>query len=171
MMKPQDIIVAVKLLVVNGRKTTYAELANSLRISASEIHGAVNRLKESHILDSFTGLIRKNSFEEFVLHGIHYVFPVSPGNPARGVLTGVASPFLKDDFELGNSAELYVWPYSSGNNRGITIKPLYKSVPEICMRDTTLYYWFSIIEMFRINNARERTVAMNHLQKLLKEIT
>jgi hypothetical protein len=169
-MKSQDIIVAIRLLILNGKKSSFAELANFLKISVSEAHGAAQRLKESYFLDSFTGMIRKTALEEFLLHGIQYVFPASQDKPARGMLTGYSSPFMKDDFNADNSVEFFVWPYSFGKDRGISIKPLYRTVPEICSKDKVLYHWLAVIDMLRMNRAREREVAIKHLKKLFLEI-
>lgn len=168
-MKPQDIIIAVKLLLLNGEKITFAELGKSLQISASETHGAINRLKESFIYDSFTEMIRKNALEEFLIHGIQYVFPVSPDKPSRGILTGYSSPFMKDDFTTGKNDDVYVWAYSGGKDRGISINPLYRTAPDICLKDMSLYHWLSVIDMLRMNRARERDVAIEHLKSLLIE--
>lgn len=135
-------------------------------MSASEVHAAVHRLKDSYLLDSYTGMIRKPSLEEFLVHGLQYAFPVSPGKPARGLLTGFSSPFLKDEFEINNSTETYVWPYNIGNNRGISVEPLYRTVPEICAGDPILYNWLAVLDMLRMNNARERDVAFKKLKNL-----
>lgn len=170
-MKPQDVIVAIKLLIAKGKKDSYIELGKALKISASEIHAAVQRLKDSYLLDSFSDSIRKPAFEEFLFHGIQYVFPAAPGKPARGVLTGFSSPFLKDDFSLQNSEEVFIWPFSNGNNRGISIEPLYRTVPEICIGDATLYHWLATIDMLRMNKAREKEVAQKHLKRLFQNIS
>ena len=170
-MKSQDVIVAVKLLLLNGEKFTFAELGKSLQISASETHGAINRLKESFIYDPFTKMVRKKALEEFLIHGIQYVFPASPDKPARGVLTGYSSPFMRNDFTVGKHDDVYIWPYSYGKDRGISIQPLYQSVPEVCLKDESLYHWLSVIDMLRLNRARERDIAIIHLKNLLKEIT
>jgi hypothetical protein len=169
-MKSQDIIVAIKLLILNEKKSSFAKLGKLLKISASEVHGAARRLKESYLLDSFTGMIRKPALEEFLIHGIQYAFPAAQDKPARGILTGYSSPFMKNEFDIVNSSELFVWPYSFGNNRGISIKPLYKTVPEVCGEDEGLYHWLAVIDMLRMNRAREREVAIKHLKNLFLEI-
>ncbi|MBN1959429.1 MAG: hypothetical protein JW841_00660 [Deltaproteobacteria bacterium] len=169
-MKSQDILVAVELLLQNGKKITFAQLGKSLQISASETHGAINRLKESFIYDSFTKMIRKTALEEFLIHGIQYAFPASLGKPARGVLTGYSSPFMRDDFNVGKNDDVYIWPYSNGKDRGISIQPLYRSAPEVCLKNESLYHWLSTIDMLRLNRARQREIAIIHLQNLFKDI-
>ncbi len=63
-MNSQDIVIAIKLLILNGKKLTFAELGKQVKLSASEVHAATNRLKESYLLDTFSGNIRKASFED-----------------------------------------------------------------------------------------------------------
>lgn len=167
-MKSQDILVAVKLLLLQGERQSFAELGKSLKISSSEAHGAVQRLKESFLLDSLTGMIRKGAFEEFLISGVKYSFPTILGMPARGVLTGYSSPFMNGEFGAGK--ELYIWPYSSGKDRGTSIEPLYRTVPEICLNDNDLYHWLSVIDMFRMNKARETEIAIKHMKQLLKDL-
>lgn len=169
-MKSQDVILAVKLLLMNGDKFTFADLGKSVGLSASETHGALNRLKKSFIYDSFTKMIRKKALEEFLVHGIKYVFPADPGKITRGVLTGYSSPFMKNDFKVNKSDEVFVWPYSNGKDRGINIEPLYRSAPDICTRDNTMYHWLSVIDILRMNRAREREVALSHLKELLEQV-
>ena len=49
-MKPQDVVVALKLLSEGERPRPYAVLAAELGMSASEIHGAVARLREGGLV-------------------------------------------------------------------------------------------------------------------------
>jgi hypothetical protein len=167
-MNAQDIVVAVKLLILNGKKCTFAELGKQVKLSASEVHAASTRLKESYLLDSFSGNIRKTPFEEFLVHGIQYVFPAIQDKPVRGMFTGYSSPFVKDEF--ANNSDPIVWPYSSGRDRGIAIAPLYKTVPEVCSNDSMMYHWLSVIDLFRLNKPREREIAIRHIKKLFEEL-
>ncbi len=144
-------------------------MGKSLGMSASEVHAAVQRLKNAYLLDSFTGLIRKPALEEFLVHGVQYVFPAAPGKPARGILTGFSAPFFKNEFDINDSTETLVWPFSFGNNRGVTVEPLYRTVPEICTKDSILYNWMAVLDMLRMNRARERNVAMKHLKTLFTD--
>lgn len=167
-MNSQDIVVAIKLLILNGKKLTYVELGKQVKLSASEVHAATNRLKESYLLDSFSGNIRKASFEEFLAHGIQYVFPAIQDKPVRGLFTGYSSPFVKDEF--ANYSDSIVWPYSSGKDRGVAIAPLYKTVPEVCSNDPTMYHWLSVIDLLRLNRPREREIALSHIKKLFEDL-
>jgi len=39
-MKPQDVVVAIKIAILGENKRTFSSLANDLALSASEVHAA-----------------------------------------------------------------------------------------------------------------------------------
>jgi hypothetical protein len=164
--KPQDVLVAVKIHMLRGLSVSYAGLGASLKLSASEAHAAVRRLTNCYLFDEFTHSIRRPALEEFLSHGIQYTFPAVVGKVARGTLTGFSAPFFEDEFSVGS--EKVVWPNSSGSDRGNTIKPLYITVPYICLNDESLYRWMATIDILRMNRAREREVALKLLRKLIE---
>ena len=49
-LKPQDFLVALKLVALDGQRWTYARLAHELGLSASEAHGAVKRGLQAGLL-------------------------------------------------------------------------------------------------------------------------
>ena len=73
-MKPQDLLVAVKL-IIERKKTSYSELGKALMISSSEAHAAIKRLTESYLFDTLTDSIRIPALKEFLVHGLQYTFP------------------------------------------------------------------------------------------------
>ncbi len=163
----QIIPLQTKLLSIQNKKIITPPKCQTTS-SASEVHAATNRLKESYLLDTFSGNIRKASFEEFLVHGIQYVFPAVQDKPVRGLFTAHSSPFIKDEF--ASNSDPIVWPYSSGKDRGIAIAPLYKTVPEVCSNDSVMYHWLSVIDLLRLNRPREREIALSHLKKLFEDI-
>ena len=86
MLKPQDIVV---LLKVYGLKNewTYSELAKSLKMSSSEVHAALKRCATSGLYSDKRRRILKPALAEFLVHGLKYVFPTSPGALVRGMPT------------------------------------------------------------------------------------
>ena len=48
MLKPQDIVVLLKVYCLNS-EWTYAELAESLKTSSSVVHAALQRCEESYL--------------------------------------------------------------------------------------------------------------------------
>lgn len=164
-MRPQDIVVLLKIISKENNDWTNADLAYALKISQSEISEALNR-------NAFAGLIDKNkrkvfmkSFAEFIIYGLKYVFPVRPAEIVRGIPTAhSASPM--NEF-ISSSKDIYVWPYEKGNARGQKIEPLYKTIPHIIDEDFAFYELLTIIDTIRVGKARETDIALSELKKRL----
>src|SRR5580700_3661509 len=92
--KPQDLLVALKLIAHPDEEWTYKGLASSLGMSQSEVHGAVKRLVRSRLYNSITRRIVRPHLRELLVHGIRYMFPATEGEPARGVPTAWSVPPL-----------------------------------------------------------------------------
>ncbi len=171
-LRPQDVLVLAKLLAYRGLRPTMARLAQDLLLSSSEIHAALIRLNASKLIASSPERhhpIRK-AVEEFLIHGVKYMFPAKRGEVTRGVPTGYAAPPLNRQIAAG--ADLPpVWPSASGKVRGVTFEPLYRTVPEAALKDPMLYELLALIDALREGRARERQMAErelgNRLQKLL----
>ena len=67
-MKSQDILILLKLILMGDVSWTIAELAESVKISASETHAAIKRSIKSGLFDQYTKRPRKLAFEEFLIH-------------------------------------------------------------------------------------------------------
>ena len=72
MLKAQDILVALKLALMDGWKGSYAALAGELGLSASEVHAAMRRLEEARLLESEEKRIRRSALRSFLVHGLPY---------------------------------------------------------------------------------------------------
>lgn len=79
-LKPQDVVVALKLLVLRGQWLPYAELGKQLRLSQFEAY-AVKRLLVAKLVTNIKGEIRpiNVALKLFIYHGAPYAFP-----PVRG---------------------------------------------------------------------------------------
>jgi len=77
-LKPQDVVVLLKL-VVTWEGWTYPSLAESLGMSASEVHAAVARAKQSGLYDEHRRMPNNKALAEFIVHGLRYVFPAERG--------------------------------------------------------------------------------------------
>lgn len=88
-LKPQDIYVVLKILAADSRRASYAQLAVDLVMSPSEVHASVKRAETSHLLHGPELQNRPNvaALEEFLVHGMKYVFPAEHGQLTRGVPT------------------------------------------------------------------------------------
>jgi hypothetical protein len=86
----------------------------------------------------------------------------------RGLPTSHSAPPMSDLIESGED-DIYVWPYELGNKRGISIEPLYKSVPYAVLEDKELYEYLALIDCIRIGRVRERKIASDELIKRIQK--
>ncbi|NQW48455.1 MAG: hypothetical protein HQ464_11915, partial [Planctomycetes bacterium] len=140
-LKPQDLVVAIKLAVAGD--LTYDQLAASLGLSKSETHGAVKRAKAAGLLLA-DRQPNRYALLEFVLHGARYAFPAVRGGMTRGMPTAHAAPPLVDLIVQDNDP-VPVWPDPQGEVRGTSFKPLYRTVPKAARADAKLYECLSLI--------------------------
>src|ERR1039458_3002742 len=86
MLRPQDIVVLLKLSLEKGRPT-YLRLANELHLYPSEVYASIKRARISHLVQGAAHEERLNrtGLLEFLMHGIRYVFPAEKGSLTRGV--------------------------------------------------------------------------------------
>ncbi len=168
-LKPQDIVVLLKLGIHRSSRPTLAQMANELGMSSSEVHAAMNRARASGLLHGSEMQNRPNvgALEEFLVHGLKYAFPAERGGMSRGVPTSYAAEPLSQLISPG-SEPIPVWPYAEGKSRGIALTPLYKSVPAAALRDPQLYEQLALVDALRDGRARERKLAQQELAKRLR---
>ncbi len=171
-LKPQDIVVALKMAVWEERMPsppTFLSLAVSLALSPSQVHGAGRRLVAAGLAHDQEGRIRPDlrNLEEFLAHGIRYVFIPERGGATRGVPTAHAAPPLKDRFSAGPGDLPPVWPDPEGEVRGESFSPLYPSVPRAARQDPALYQLLALVDAVRGGRTRERQMAVGELARRL----
>lgn len=164
--KPQDIVVALKLTLGSGL-CGYAELGQSLGMSASEVHAAVRRLIEARLVDPETKRVRRDALHKFLVHGVPYAFPANPKEVTRGMPTAWAAPAMSG--KISSSDQIPpVWPDPEGRVQGASVQPLYPSVPGAARRDPELYALLALVDALRIGRARERVFAEKEISRRLK---
>lgn len=161
-MKPQDILLLLKLICLNGIAWNQKPVAEALAMSQSEVSEAVARMKYAGLLDTKGKKVLRLAFMEFLQYGIRYTFPQRPGAIVRGVPTSHSANPLKNQI---NSNEHYVWKYGKGTVRGQNIAPLYPSAVEAALKDEALHELLALVDALRVGRARERELAI----QLLKE--
>ena len=165
-MKPQDILVLLKLIARGSARQTQGQLSVELGMSVSEVNAGLKRLVDSGlcVCEEKTYIPIVSAVEEFCFHALKFVFPASIGAPARGMLTGVSADVFADEFS--DPGELpVVWSWAEGEARGVALDPLYRSVPYASSRDVELYELLCIVDVLRGRSARASKVA----QRLFKE--
>ncbi|MHC5822137.1 MAG: hypothetical protein ACYT04_41400, partial [Nostoc sp.] len=96
MLKPQDIVVVLKVHNLGNSEWTYSQLANSLHMSSSEVHAALKRCEASGLYDCSSKKVKKRCLLEFLVHGLKYVFPEKPGAMSRGIPTAHSADPLRN---------------------------------------------------------------------------
>jgi hypothetical protein len=168
-LKPQDVVILMKLVVIGKEEWSYSKIAGSLWISPSEVHAGVKRVIKARLASVQQDRIFPNArnLEEFILHGVPYVFVPELGEITRGMPTGYAGPALSSFF-LETQDLPPVWPDPDGEVRGQAFSPLYKSVPRAAREDQRLYEILTIVDAIRGGRVREKQLACLEFQKKIK---
>lgn len=166
-MRPQDVVVLLKLSTLKSEKWRVQDMASGLQISASEVSESLQRSKQARLVSDNKRTIYTSSFLEFLVYGLKYVFPVTPGAVVRGIPTAHSALPLNQTI-VASSTDNYVWSSSKGTMRGQSIVPLYKTVPKIAIEDQALYELLALVDAIRVGKAREVKLAVDELKKRLK---
>ena len=99
-LKPQDILFLLKLVSVGKESWSFNKIALDLGMSPSEIHAASRRAIAARLAIKEGNNIWPNirNLEEFLLHGIQYVFIPERGALNRGMPTAYAAVPLDAHF-------------------------------------------------------------------------
>jgi len=167
-LKPQDLMVLLKLAALGDRAVTYGDLAEMLGMSASEVHASIGRAKSARLINIEEGrpLIVRAALKDFLLHGAKYAFPATLGAPTRGIPTAYAAPPLSVQISQPNEPPP-VWPDAAGERRGVAFHPLYPSAPAAARKDPVLYELLALFDALRGGAARERHLASQLLSERL----
>jgi hypothetical protein len=163
-MRPQDIVLLLKVLTMPSSDWQYRDLAASLYLSISEISESLNRSYIAGLIDEKKRRVHRQSLMDFIRYGLRYVFPQVPGTMVTGIPTGHSHPYYA---RLFKSEMNYVWPDENGDMRGLAIQPLYGSVVKAVKQDEILYTLLASIDIVRVGRTRELRVAIEELQKII----
>ena len=162
-MKEQDLVILLKKLTSKGRNLSLRKLAEELGMSASSVSESLERSKKAQLVDRNKKRVNMLALQEFMIHGLAYVFPAETGRVIRGIPAYVSASPIKE--HVTDSSEQFVWRYIKGNARGQMIEPLYPSVPEAALRDEELYQLLVISDTLRMGRSREKEIAITELNK------
>jgi len=168
-LKPQDLLVLLKLVAIGRRTWTYSALANDLGMSPSEVHAALKRALTARLAveQGQTIVPVISALQDFLAHGVQYAFVPDRGELTRGMPTAHAVAPLRD--ALAPSTEPPpVWPDPEGEVRGLAFSPLYSSAPRAARRDEKLYTLLALVDAVRGGRARERKLALKMLDEQLR---
>jgi len=160
-MKPQDVVVLLKITALNNDNWQQIPLAQSLKMSQSEVSQSVARSKYAGLLDDSGKKVMRQALMDFLQYGLAVVFPAKPGAVVRGIPTAHSAAPLNKEISSG---EDYVWPFAKGNVRGHGIIPLYATLPLAAMEDEQLHALLALADALRVGKAREKNIAVQELK-------
>jgi len=169
-LKPQDLVVLLRLSLAKEQMPSYAALASELGMTASEVHAALERAHAARLVRKDRGsppALLRDALRQFVLHGAAYAFPAVRGEATRGLPTAYAAAPLRDLIAQPAAEPPPVWPHPKGAVRGAALYPLYPSVPGAAAKNAALYELLALFDALRSGAARERKLATDLLSERL----
>ncbi|MGM9491145.1 hypothetical protein [Ideonella sp. YS5] len=171
-LKPQDLMVLLKVSAHPPQRWTYAALGEALAMSASEMHASVKRAVASGLAVAPArgewSPVRPNLLE-FAVHGVRYVWPATAGPVKRGVPTAFGAEPLASQLNAA-PVEAPVWAHPDGSAKGPTISPLYRTAPQAALADPALHRLLALLDALRTGRARERNLAAKLMEAELMRI-
>lgn len=159
-LKPQDLLLLLKVVAHPPQRWTYAALGEALAMSASEAHASVKRAVASGLAVAPArgewSPVRPNLLE-FIVHGVRYAWPAMPGPVKRGVPTAFGAEPLASMLTVA-PGEAPVWAHPAGSAKGPTLSPLYRTAPQAALTDPALHRLLALLDALRTGSARERTL-------------
>ncbi len=169
-LRPQDLVVLLRLTLQAGPAPSYADLAAELVLTASEVHSAVERAALAQLARKDAKgkpSVVREALRLFVLHGARYAFPAVRGEITRGLPTGYAAAPLAGRIVAPADEPPPVWPDKNSTTRGATLHPLYPSVPQAAQRNPALYDLLVLFDAIRAGSPRERALSIDLFERQL----
>lgn len=163
-MRPQDIVILLKMVALAKSGWQLKDIAHALHISSSEVSESLNRSYLAGLTDYNKKKVNRQSLLEFLQHGIHYVFPQQPGSMTNGIATAHSHPYMRKYFD---SDLMYVWSDVHGKDRGLSIEPLYPKQIFAVKKDEELYKLLALVDVLRVGRRREISFAVKELSNIL----
>lgn len=168
-LKAKDIVVLMGTLFQKGGAASLTELSEFLHMSHSEVHQSLKRAQIANLYDPLTKKAKRAAFEEFLIHGLPYVFPARPGPVVIGVETAHSAEPLSSHI-TSHEEDVYVWPHKLGGSQGRSITPLAAAVPYIALDSPTMHEALALVDALRVGRSREREYAKSELPKRIRQI-
>jgi hypothetical protein len=168
MLKGEDVVLMLKLAGDRAPAWTIRSLESDTTIPRSVIQRAIERLTEAGLFDRRRRAVNLAQIEEFLTHGMRYVFPATLGGETRGVKTAWAAEPLTSRISAADPLPP-VWPDPEGLVRGLALEPIHTSVIGATSRDQRLREQLTLVDALRIGDARIRGVAADLLAERLSQ--
>jgi len=161
-MRPQDILVILKIMSENDPEFRLVDLAQSTGISLSEVSDSINRSVFARLIAPDKKTPMRKAIYEFLVHGLPYVFPAQPGALVVGMPTAHSAAPLSNSF---GEADPVVWADPKGSIKGQEIPSFHPKQSHAAREDNHLYELLALTDALRIGKARERKMAEEELKK------
>lgn len=161
-MRPQDVLVLLKIISLNDPEFKLIDVAQSIGVSLSEVSDSISRSVFAHLIAPDKKTPMRKAIYEFLVHGLPYVFPVRPGSLVIGMPTAHSAPPLSATFV---AADPVVWATSEGKVKGQEILPFHSKQAHAAKLDYKLYELLALTDALRIGKAREKRIAEEELRK------
>lgn len=166
MLKGQDIVVLLSL--AGDEPRTVREGAARAGFDIGGVSRALHRLSAAGMYDQSSRQIRVLQAEEFLVHGLKYVFPAHMRGEARGIPTAwAAEPLSRHLAETDEPPP--VWAHPDGQVRGIAVDPLHAIAPEAALRSAAIARRLALTDALRMGDARSRSLAKDLLHDELRQ--
>lgn len=161
--RPFDVVVAIRLL---RPARTFAELAEAVVASPSQVHASIARLEAAGLMKSDQRATNPRALLEFLAGGVRYAFPVQRGPLVTGVPTAYSASPLN---AVVDAIDVVVWPASKQSDtvRGFSVTPLYPRAPELRERDPLSYRILTVVDALRLGDQKLRQHAKEALEALV----
>lgn len=162
-MRPQDVVVLLKLVIDAEQDVRIKNLAAKLFISSSEISESINRSSIAQLIDPATRLVNKEVFLLFLEHGLPYVFPAQLGAVTKGYFSAHSESSLYLSF---SSEEKLVWPDPTGKEKGSSLQPLYPNVTKAIINDRVLHKLLALCDIIRVGGSADKSKAVWQIREI-----
>lgn len=159
-LRPQDVLLACRLYSLERSRLewTYANLAVDVGLSTGESHNAADRCRKARVLAP-SGHIDRPILRDLLTVVVPLVYiptwgPVEKGMPTAGPLCALMEGNVK-----------HVWA-AEGNVQGVSVTPIYPSVPWACRRDPVVYELMALADSVRVG--ADPKVAKMAVDKILE---
>lgn len=145
-MLSEDILVLLKIAVIDSSEWTPYELSLELGYSEDHIHDSLTRLNKAGLLSM--NRPHQQRLKKFILDEIPEKYPVKPGKLTRGMYTGFSA---QAGYSFGTPRNsTWVWPKEDGKDWGQEILPLSANCCFAVLQDRKLKDVLSIVETLRV---------------------
>lgn len=173
LLKPLDVVVAVKAAVREEPHWTIAQLANELGMDKAQVFRAARQAATSRLLLADRSgpnpvyAPHRAALLELLIHGVKYMAIPARGRIVRGVPTAHAAPILAKELARRDDDVIPVWPTPDGSVRGESFEPLHRCVPGAAALDPRFYDAMALVDAIRDGRARERNIAAKKLKEVI----